>query len=58
MGGITSDEGRVEYCDGGRWGTICNDMWDIDDVTVVCRQLGFGKFVIKVGCIVDRNLIF
>ena len=40
-GGPTPDEGRVEFCVGGRWGTVCEDMWGPDDVAVVCRQLGF-----------------
>ena len=40
-GGPTPDEGRVEFCVGGRWGTVCEDMWGPEDVAVVCRQLGF-----------------
>ena len=40
--GDVPTEGRVEFCRGGQWGTVCNDdnVWDADDVGVVCRQLG------------------
>ena len=33
--------GRVQVKEGGRWKDICSAGWDVKDVAVACRQLGF-----------------
>ena len=38
--GGTNTSGRVEICNNGAWGTVCDDFWSAANTQVACRQLG------------------
>ena len=44
QGGSNDQEGRVEICLNGVWGTVCDDLFNFTDASVACRQLGYSRF--------------
>lgn len=41
VGGPTPNQGRVEICLNGAWGTVCDDDFGSSEAMVICRQLGY-----------------
>ena len=42
-GGPADNAGRVEIYNGGMWGAVGDQGWDMNDATVVCKELGFPE---------------
>ena len=42
-GGLNNMGGRVEICNGGVWGSVCNHNFREPEARVVCSQLGFTE---------------
>ncbi|XP_037086785.1 atrial natriuretic peptide-converting enzyme-like [Pollicipes pollicipes] len=41
--GSTAGAGRLEARIRGRWGPVCDDLFDIDSAHISCRELGFRR---------------
>ena len=43
--GTFPSAGRLEIYLNGRWGTICDDGFGVDDAILACNQLGYETYL-------------
>ncbi|XP_078332359.1 uncharacterized protein LOC144625438 isoform X3 [Crassostrea virginica] len=48
VNGNTTSMGRVEVVTNGVWSTVCDQGWSYNEASVVCNQLGLGRYGIPV----------
>ena len=49
MGGSIAQEGRVEVCVDGVWGSVCGNGWTKQTAFMVCKQAGFDSGMLYSG---------
>lgn len=47
MNGFSNASGRVLVLINGEWGTVCDKAWELEEATVVCKQLGYPDVVLS-----------
>ena len=55
LNGTNEKEGRVEIYWNNQWCTVCDDLWDDIDATVICKQLGYSRGSVRVSAFFGRG---